>query len=104
LRAGLFFADAVPAGADRVGFAFVNCTTLEYGDIVTVERRKLLDPIRGDERCATIQLVDRPYFRGAAEGADFVKHVDLVAVTEESGPPGDRRRRPLRRLAAYLPG
>jgi hypothetical protein len=37
--------DAVPAGADRVYFAFVNYTTLGYGDIIPVERWRLLGPI-----------------------------------------------------------
>ncbi len=34
-----------PAGADRVYFAFVNYATLGYGDIVPVERWRLLGPI-----------------------------------------------------------
>ena len=34
-----------PAGADRVYFAFVNYTTLGYGDIVPVENWRLLGPI-----------------------------------------------------------
>jgi hypothetical protein len=38
-------ADATPAGADRVYFAFVNYTTLGYGDIVPVERWRLLGPM-----------------------------------------------------------
>jgi hypothetical protein len=37
--------DAVPAGADRVYFAFVNYTTLGYGDVIPVERWQLLGPI-----------------------------------------------------------
>jgi hypothetical protein len=37
--------DAVPPGADVVYFAFVNYTTLGYGDIVPVERWRLLGPI-----------------------------------------------------------
>jgi Ion channel len=36
---------AVPAGADRVYFAFVNYTTLGYGDVVPVERWQLLGPM-----------------------------------------------------------
>jgi NADH:ubiquinone oxidoreductase subunit 6 (subunit J) len=36
---------AVPPGANRVYFAFVNYTTLGYGDIVPVERWRLLGPI-----------------------------------------------------------
>jgi ion channel len=37
--------DATPAGADPVYFAFVNYTTLGYGDITPVERWRLLGPI-----------------------------------------------------------
>jgi hypothetical protein len=36
---------AAPAGADPVYFAFVNYTTLGYGDITPVERWRLLGPI-----------------------------------------------------------
>ena len=34
--------DAVPAGTDLLYFAFVNYTTLGYGDVVPVERWQLL--------------------------------------------------------------
>jgi Ion channel len=34
--------DAAPKGADLVYFAFVNYTTLGYGDVVPVERWRLL--------------------------------------------------------------
>ena len=37
--------DAVPAGADRVYFAFVNYTTLGYGDVIPVKRWQLLGPM-----------------------------------------------------------
>jgi Ion channel len=37
--------DAAPAGADLVYFAFSNYTTLGYGDIVAVERWRLLGPM-----------------------------------------------------------
>ena len=40
-----FLADAAPAGAGLVYFAFVNYTTLGYGDIIPVERWQLLGPI-----------------------------------------------------------
>jgi hypothetical protein len=36
---------AAPAGADQVYFAFVNYTTLGYGDVIPVERWRLLGPI-----------------------------------------------------------
>ncbi|MFN4017888.1 MAG: potassium channel family protein [Reyranella sp.] len=35
---------AAPAGADVVYFAFVNYTTLGYGDVVPVDRWRLLGP------------------------------------------------------------
>jgi ion channel len=36
---------AAPAGADRLYFAFVNYTTLGYGDVIPVERWRLLGPM-----------------------------------------------------------
>jgi hypothetical protein len=38
-------ADVVPDGADRTYFAFVNYTTLGYGDILPAATRRLLAPI-----------------------------------------------------------
>lgn len=37
--------DAVPAGASLVYFAFVNYTTLGYGDVIPVEGWKILGPM-----------------------------------------------------------
>jgi Ion channel len=37
--------NAAPAGADLLYFAFVNYTTLGYGDITPVERWRLLGPM-----------------------------------------------------------
>jgi Ion channel len=37
--------DAAPPGANLVYFAFVNYTTLGYGDVLPVERWRLLGPI-----------------------------------------------------------
>jgi hypothetical protein len=37
--------DVAPAGADVLYFAFVNYTTLGYGDVVPVERLRLLGPM-----------------------------------------------------------
>jgi hypothetical protein len=37
--------DAAPAGADRLYFAFVNYTTLGYGDITPTARWRLLGPM-----------------------------------------------------------
>ena len=37
--------DAAPAGADLVYFAFVNYTTLGYGDVTPVARWRLLGPM-----------------------------------------------------------
>ena len=36
---------AAPVGADRLYFAFVNYTTLGYGDVIPVERWRLLGPM-----------------------------------------------------------
>jgi hypothetical protein len=40
-----FIVNAAPEGADRLYFAFVNYTTLGYGDIVPVSRWRLLGPM-----------------------------------------------------------
>jgi Ion channel len=40
-----FIVDAAPAGTDLVYFAFVNYTTLGYGDVIPLERWRLLGPI-----------------------------------------------------------
>ena len=37
--------DATPEGADRVYFAFVNYTTLGYGDVIPLPRWNLLGPM-----------------------------------------------------------
>jgi hypothetical protein len=37
--------DVAPAGADLVYFAFVNYTTLGYGDVIPLERWRLLGPM-----------------------------------------------------------
>ena len=39
------FIDAAPPGANLVYFAFVNYTTLGYGDVVPVQRWQLIGPI-----------------------------------------------------------
>lgn len=40
-----FIVGATPPGTDRVYFAFVNYTTLGYGDVVPVRRWNLLGPM-----------------------------------------------------------
>lgn len=40
-----FIVNAAPEGADRLYFAFVNYTTLGYGDVVPVIRWRLLGPM-----------------------------------------------------------
>ena len=37
--------DAAPSGADVLDFAFVNYTTLGYGNVIPVERWRLLGPM-----------------------------------------------------------
>jgi hypothetical protein len=39
------FVDAAPQGADHLYFAFVNYTTLGYGDVVPVQDWRLLGPM-----------------------------------------------------------
>ncbi|UPJ67719.1 potassium channel family protein [Bradyrhizobium sp. 191] len=43
--AAYLMAGVAPAGSDLVYFAFVNYTTLGYGDITPVETRRLLGPM-----------------------------------------------------------
>jgi Ion channel len=40
-----FVTNAAPVGTDRVYFAFVNYTTLGYGDVIPVKNKQLLGPI-----------------------------------------------------------
>src|SRR5262245_5220302 len=40
-----FIVDATSAGSDLVYFAFVNYTTLGYGDVIPVKRWQLLGPM-----------------------------------------------------------
>jgi Ion channel len=44
-RCATLIVDAAPPGADRLYFAFVNYTTLGYGDVIPVERWRLLGPM-----------------------------------------------------------
>jgi len=58
---------AAPPGTDLIYFAFVNYTTLGYGDVTSVAA---LVPARtddGDERRPIIWLVDRRHFCGPAK-------------------------------------
>src|ERR1700692_1255289 len=48
---------AAPAGADLIYFAFVNYTTLGYGDVTPVRRWQLLGPMTGMNG---VLLVGRP--------------------------------------------
>ena len=54
--------DAAPAGANLVDFAFVNYTTLGYGDVVPVERWRAARPNDRDERRAAVRVVDCGHF------------------------------------------
>jgi len=45
LGAAYAIVDAAPAGSDLVYFAFVNYTTLGYGDITPVQAWRLTDPM-----------------------------------------------------------
>jgi len=50
---------AAPAGTNLVYFAFVNYTTLGYGDVVSGAGMAAARPNDGDERCVVIRVVDR---------------------------------------------
>jgi len=54
--------DAAPSDTKLLYFAFVNYTTLGYGDVVPVERWQLLGPMTGNERCADVRLVYGRHF------------------------------------------
>ncbi len=60
--------DAAPSGADVLDFAFVNYTTLGYGNVDPGGALAAARANDGDERRADVRLVDRRYFRGAATG------------------------------------
>jgi hypothetical protein len=76
LRWSLVYAivDAAPMGADLVYFAFVNYTTLGYGDVVPVERWRLLGPMTamngvllfGWSTAVIFEPVRRAMMRGSA--------------------------------------
>ncbi len=60
---------AAPPGTDLTYFAFVNYTTLGYGDVTPVERWHLLGPMTAMNG-AVVWLVDRCHFCGPAENND----------------------------------
>ena len=79
---------AAPAGTDLIYFAFVNFTTLGYGDVTPVERWHLLGPIR-DERRAAVRLVTAVNFEVLrmtlmAGGSDGNTRETLVALVVRS--------------------
>ncbi len=61
--------DAAP-GSKLVYFAFVNYTTLGYGDVIPVPRVATARPDHGDERRIAVWLVYRRYFRDPAQDDD----------------------------------
>ena len=63
--------DAVPDSTDHLYFAFVNYTTLGYGDIVPVERWRLARANDSHEWSSSVRLVDRRYIRGLAKDHDL---------------------------------
>ena len=76
---------AAPAGADLVYFAFVNYTTLGYGDVTPVERWQLLGPMTamngvllfGWSTAVIFQVLRRTMdFRRAAIGPDIRERED----------------------------
>jgi len=81
--------DAAPADTDFLYFAFVNYTTLGYGDVVPVERWRLLGPDDGNERSAAVRLVDCGHFRGAVE-SDGYQGFSCRQSSEESRSSSER--------------
>ncbi|WP_349628536.1 ion channel [Bradyrhizobium sp. JYMT SZCCT0180] len=78
---------AAPPGTDFIYFAFVNYTTLGYGDVTPVETLAFTRANDGDERRAAVRLVDRRHFRGAAgssDGPDRRKQEKPILMTQET--------------------
>ena len=71
-----WLADAAPAGTSLVYFAFVNYTTLGYGDVVPVERWQLLGPITamngvllfGWSTAVIFEVLNKTWARGPEAG------------------------------------
>jgi hypothetical protein len=61
--------DVAPAGADIVYFAFVNYTTLGYGDVTPVERWHLLGPMTAMNGVLLFGWSTAVVFEGAADDA-----------------------------------
>ena len=61
--------DIAPPGTDLLYFAFVNYTTLGYGDVTPVARWHLLGPMTAMNG-VLLWLVDRCHFCGPAGGDD----------------------------------
>ena len=64
---GYAMVDAAPSGTDLVYFAFVNYTTLGYGDVTPAAALALDRADDRDERRAVVRLVDRRDFFDPAE-------------------------------------
>jgi hypothetical protein len=70
--------DAAPEGTDLVYFAFVNYTTLGYGDVVPVERWRLLGPMTamngvlmfGWSTAVIFEVLRRAMIRSSTLGVD----------------------------------
>jgi hypothetical protein len=79
--------DAAPRGADLMYFAFVNYTTLGYGDVVPVERWRLLGPMAamngvllfGRSTAVIFEVLRRALIRSSA----------IVAIGPEARERGD---------------
>ena len=61
--------DVAPGGADIVYFAFVNYTTLGYGDVTPVERWHLLGPMTAMNGVLLFGWSTAVVFEGAADDA-----------------------------------
>ncbi len=85
--------DAAPEGSDRLYFAFVNYTTLGYGDVLPTERWRLLGPFTamngvllfGWSTAVIFEVLRRALARMEANG-------DPTGVNAPSAPAPDRTR------------
>ena len=80
--------NAAPAGADLVYFAFVNYATLGYGDVLPVERWRLLGPITamtgmllfGWSTAVIFEVLRRTLVHSSAFSQPLISRVRIVPI------------------------
>jgi len=80
--------DVVPPGAGLIYFAFVNYTTLGYGDIVPGERWQLLGPMTAMNGVLLFGWSTAVIFEVLRKTMD--RNAQMISAREKK--PGDRRR------------